>query len=83
MKWGCHGKKGQVVTNLNCYLTFYYDIELRINVSNSLNIYNTTFACSGVEERLIDCSANDYYDCYFGPYYYATVHCLPGIFYYK
>ena len=45
---GCHGKKDQVVTNSNCYLTFYFNIELRISVSNSLNIYNKTFACSGI-----------------------------------
>ena len=80
---GMSWEEGSGNTNWNCYLTFYFDIELRTTVSNSLNTYHKAFSCLGVEERLIDCSANDYYDCYYGPYYYATVHCLPGIFYNK
>ena len=50
MKWGCHGKKGQVITNLNCYLTFYFEIELRTTVSDSLNTSHKTFSCLVVEE---------------------------------
>ena len=48
-----------------------------------MTTYHKNFFCLGVEERLIDFSANDNYDFYFGQYYYVTVHCLPGIFYYK
>ena len=80
---GMSWEEGSGNTNWNCYLTFYFRIELRTTVSNSLNTYHKTFSCLGVEERLIDCSVNDNYDCYFGPYYYVTVHCLSGIFYYK
>ena len=50
MKWGCHGKKGQVITNLNCYLTFYFEIQLRTTVSDSLNTSHKTFSCLVVEE---------------------------------
>ena len=56
---------------------------MRTSVSKQMTTYHKTFSCLGVEERLIDCSAYDNYDFYFGPYYYATLHCLPGMFYYE
>ena len=81
---GMSWEEGSGNTNWNYHLTFNFDIELRTSVSsNSLSTYHKNFTCLGEEERPVYCSSNDYYDCYLGPYCYATVYCLPDIFYYK
>ena len=64
----------------------YSDIKLN-TTTGSFNgiVYSKTFSCSGLEEKLINCSVDDYIDtCYYhehGHYYYATAKCIKGILY--
>ena len=67
---------------------FYSDIKLNTTESFSGVIYTKSFFCSGLEEKLINCSV-DYYihSCYYydhgnsNYYWYATAKCIKGILY--
>ena len=82
-------------SGINCYIWksisfFYSDIELNITAPSQTYLVSfKNFSCSGIEEKLINCSTipvdrneNPYYDCIYQPgvYYFATVDCIPGIY---
>ena len=63
----------------------YSDIEL-ITWSYLGIFYSKNLSCSGLEEKLINCSIDDYENiCYYYEngyyYYYATAKCIDGILY--
>ena len=67
----------------------YSDIKLNNTGSLSGIVYSKTFSCSGLEEKLMNCSVDDYIDtCYYhehnsNQFYYATAKCVEGILYYQ
>ena len=67
----------------------YCNIELKLLGDYSSPMYSKTLSCSGLEEKLINCSVDDYiYSCYYDGsdnsncYWYATAKCIKGILYY-
>ena len=66
----------------------YSDIGLKIAQTNSNKFLYKNFSCSGLEEKLINCSSDDhtFYYCYYWinnhkRYAYATTKCKEGILY--
>ena len=67
----------------------YSDIKLNTTTRSFYGIvYSKTFSCSGLEEKLINCSVDDHiYSCYYydngnsNHYWYATAKCIKGILY--
>ena len=67
----------------------YSDIKLNTTNRSFYGIvYSKTFSCSGLEEKLINCSVDDYIHSfyYYGHdnsscYWYATAKCVEGILY--
>ena len=63
----------------------YSDIKLNTTRSFSGIAYSKTFFCSGLEEKLINCSVDDhinschYYEHNFNHFLYATAKCVDGI----
>ena len=67
---------------------FYSDIKLNTTEILSGVVYTKSFSCYGLEEKLINCSVDDYiHSCYYydngnsNSYLYATAKCIEGILY--
>ena len=91
IKWEWYGKKDQVVVVTFLIKMFILDhysgIEL-ITWSYLGRFYSKNLSCSRLEEKLINCSIDDYEDiCYYYEngyyYYYATAKCIKGILYHQ
>ena len=79
---------GIVVVLIFLIKMFILYSEIKFNTTNGSFygiVYSKTFSCSGLEEKLINCSVDDHiYSCYYhehGYYYYATAKCVEGILY--
>ena len=66
----------------------YSDIGLKTAWTNSNKFLHKNFSCSGLEEKLINCSSDDQTFCYcyywinnHKRYAYATAKCKEGILY--
>ena len=94
INWEWYGKKDQVLTVLvyKSIPFIYSDIELKVTgpAYQTYLVLFKSFSCSGTEEKLINCSTIlidrseiSTYNCIYQPgiYYYATIDCIPGIYY--